>query len=128
MSMEFWDKVQKDISKSLKEGLQTIREKADELTGEGKRKYKEYELNSQIHRHMAELGAAVYALKKANKKTDDSPKIAELIKKIGKLEESLDKKKTTKKEKTPTKKKAAPKKKAAVKKKAAPKKKAATDK
>lgn len=119
--MEFWDKVQKDISKSLKEGLQTIKEKAGELTGEGKRKYKTYELNSQIHRHMAELGAAIYALKKTNKKIDDSTKVTDLIKKISKLEESLGKQETA-----ATKKKAAPKKKAPAKKKKAPAKKKKT--
>jgi len=83
--MEFWTRIQKDIGKSL----QTIRDKAGELTVEGKRKYKVYDLQSQIHKLMAELGAAVYALKDSSKNPAKTPKATALIGKIARLEEKL---------------------------------------
>ena len=87
--MEFWSRIQKDIGKNLREGLQTIREKADELTVEGKRKYKAYDLKSQIHKNMADLGAAVYSLKDSSQNPAKSPKVISLIGKVAKLEEKL---------------------------------------
>jgi len=87
--MEFWDRIQKDIGKSLKEGLKTIREKAGELTDEGKRKYGAYDLKSQIHKSMADLGAEIYALKKSNTNPLKTAKVESLIGKIAKLEKRL---------------------------------------
>jgi hypothetical protein len=87
--MEFWDRIQKDIGKNLKEGLRTIKDKAGELSEEGKRKYKIYDLQSQIHKLMAELGASVYALKDSGKNPVRTPKVSALLGKISKLEERL---------------------------------------
>lgn len=87
--MEFWDRIQKDIGKNLKEGLKTIKEKAGELTDEGKRKYGAYDLKSQIHKSMADLGAEVYTLKKSNTNPLKTPKVESLIGKIAKLEKRL---------------------------------------
>lgn len=87
--MDFWDRIQKDMGKNLKEGLQTIKSKAGELTDEGKRKYKVYDLQSQIHKLMAELGAAVYAQKGSSKNPSKTPKVTALFGRIAKLEEKL---------------------------------------
>ena len=87
--MEFWDRIQKDVSKSVKDGFKTIRVKAGELTDEGKKKLKSYDIKGQIHSHMAELGAAVYALKGSRQNPAASAKVKGLISKITKLEEKL---------------------------------------
>lgn len=108
--MEFWDKVQKDISKSFKDGIDVIKVKSTELTDEGKRRYKTYDIKSQIHKNMADLGATVYGLRKSKKNPLNEAKVTNLIKKISKMEDDLHKV-----ESTGTKKKA---KKKAVKKKA----------
>lgn len=105
--MEFWDRIQKDIGKNLKEGLKTIKEKADELTGEGKRKYMAYDIKSQIHKSMADLGAEVYSLKKTNENPLKTPKVESLIGKIAKLEKKLAEIEPSKATPKPTAKKAA---------------------
>jgi len=102
--MEFWDRIQKDIGKNLKDGLQTIRDKAGELSDEGKRKYRVYDLQSQIHKLMAELGAAVYALRGSSKNSVKAPKVTALISRIVKLEEKLAEIETGKPAKKPVKK------------------------
>jgi len=117
--MEFWNRIQKDIGKNLREGLQTIKEKAGELTGEGKRKYMAYDLKSQIHKTMADLGAAVYELKGSSNNPVKTPKVVSLIGKITKLEEKLSEIEPSKSAPKPAKKKTAkkaPKKKTARKK------------
>jgi len=117
--MEFWDRIQKDIGKNLKEGLKTIKEKAGELTDEGKRKYAAYDLKGQIHKTMADLGAEIYSLKNSNINPLKTPKVESLIGKIGKLGKKLAEIEPLKSAPKPAKKKTAKKaaKKKAVKKK-----------
>ena len=104
--MEFWDRIQKDIGKNLKEGLKTIKEKAGELTDEGKRKYAAYDLKGQVHKLMADLGAEVYSLKKSNINPLKTPKVEGLIGKIEKLEKKLTETESSKAALKPTTKKA----------------------
>lgn len=87
--MEFWERVQKDVSKGLRESFEVIKVKASELTDEGRKKYRVYDIKSHIHKHMAELGAALYSVKDTGKDPFSSTKITRLIKKISSLEEQL---------------------------------------
>lgn len=87
--MGFWEKVKKDIQKGFKEGITVVREKAGELTGEGKRKYKLLDLKSKVHKEMAELGGRVYSSKGKNPILDS--KVKTVIAKIKKLETQIEK-------------------------------------
>lgn len=87
--MEFWERVQKDVSKGLRDSFEVIRVKASELTDEGRKRYNVYDIKSHIHKHMAELGAALYSMKDSGKDPLASTKISRLINKISKLEEEL---------------------------------------
>ena len=87
--MEFWERVQKDVSKGLRESFEVIRVKASELPDEGRKRYNIYDIKSHIHKHMAELGAALYSMKDSGKDPLSSTKITRLIKKISKLEGEL---------------------------------------
>jgi hypothetical protein len=68
--MGFWDKVKGDVQKGLREGMAAIKEKAGELTDEGKRRYGLFELKSKVHKEMAELGGRVYGSKSKNPMLD----------------------------------------------------------
>ncbi|MCK4815395.1 hypothetical protein KA005_06465 [bacterium] len=87
--MDFWEKLQSDVSKGLKDGIHTLKEKAELLTDEGKKKYKAYDLKSKMHKHLAELGATVYSMHNQGKKPLASTKAKGLIEKIAKLEEQI---------------------------------------
>lgn len=65
--MSFWESVQKDLQKGLREGIEAFREgavylrkKAEILTDEGKRQFKLAELRSSVQKELTELGGAVY--------------------------------------------------------------------
>jgi hypothetical protein len=67
--MNFWDKVKKDLQTGVEESLAFVREgafvvrqKAEELTDEGKRRYRLYELQTRVQKEIAELGGKVYDL------------------------------------------------------------------
>jgi hypothetical protein len=121
--MALWEKVRNDAQKSLREGLNAIKLKAEELTGEGKRKYKLFEIKSKVHNAMADLGGKVYGLSAKKKNPLEDRGVKGIITRLKKMElqikklEKAGKKKPAKKK--PAKKKAARKK--AVKKKAAKK-------
>ena len=89
--MDFWEKLQSDVSKGLKDGIHTLKEKAELLTDEGKKKYKAYDLKSKMHKHLSELGATVYSMHNQGKKPLASTKAKGLIDKIAKLEEQITK-------------------------------------
>lgn len=84
--MDFWEKVKKDVSKGVKEGIATIREKAGELTEEGKKRYKIYELKAKAQKEIAELGGKVYDLSKKLKNPMADSKVKTALGKIKKLE------------------------------------------
>jgi uncharacterized protein YoxC len=112
--MTFWEKVKADVQKGFKEGLAAIREKAEELTEEGKKKYKLFELKSMVQKEMADLGGSVYKIR-AGVKNLDTAALAS-IGKIEKLEAQIEKLEGVPKKAAPKKagrKKAAPRKKAA---------------
>lgn len=98
--MNFWEKIQKDIKKNVKEGMSIIKEgsavvsqktrivaeRVGELTEEGKRKYKLFSLNMKVHDEFAKLGGRVYdlSLKAKNPKTDK--RVVAIITRINNLE------------------------------------------
>lgn len=98
--MDFWEKVKQDVQKGIKEGLvmfgegiTVVKAKAGELTEEGKRRLKIFELKTKVQREISELGGRVYGLsgKLKNPMLDKKAKaITSRIKKlemqIGKLE------------------------------------------
>lgn len=96
--MSFWEQVKKDLKKSskevmsaLKEGATVVKEKAGELTDEGKRKYNIYDLKSKVHKEIGELGGAVYDLSSKVKNPMLDTKVTAIISKIKKLELQISK-------------------------------------
>ena len=132
MAREFWDKVRGDIQKGYKESLGFLKSKTEELTEEGKKKYKVYEHKHKAHKQIAELGAMVYEIINKGGSVDKSDKVWASVEKIRKIEEQIDRleaqaqKKPAKKKATS--KKVAGKKKAAAKKKPVARKKPAAKK
>ncbi len=68
-AMNFWEKVKGDLQKGLEEGItyvmdsaSVVRKKAEELTEEGKRRYRLYELKTKVQKEISELGGKVYEL------------------------------------------------------------------
>ncbi len=67
--MTFWEKLKKDLEHGMKGGMDVIKsgaemvkEKAGELTEEGKKAYIIFSLKREARDQMAELGARVYLL------------------------------------------------------------------
>jgi len=65
--MEFWEKIRNDLEKGFKDGVHAVKEgaailkvKTGELTEEGKKRYKVFELKTKVEREIAELGGRVY--------------------------------------------------------------------
>ena len=127
-------KIKKDVKKGIdegiavfKEGANVVSEKVGELTAEGKRQYKIYDLKAKIHGQMTVLGGRVYEVLDGKKSpaADNGVKAAFVkIKKmeaqLQRLEGVMENKAASKKTAKPAVKKAAPKaaKKAPAKKKA----------
>lgn len=71
-----WQKMKKDIQKGWKEGVIAAKEgaivaqkKAGELTDEGKRRYKIYELKTRVYKKVYDLGERVHVLLSGRKKS-----------------------------------------------------------
>ncbi len=103
--MSFWEKVKKDVPKSFREGVEVIKLKAGQLTTEGRRQLKLFDLKNRVHKEMADLGGAVYTSKNTNPMAD--AKVKKILDKIKKLESDINK---LEKPKKPAKKKTAKKK------------------
>jgi hypothetical protein len=91
--MDFWEKVKRDIRKGIKEGIgivsegvTVVRQKADELTEEGKRRLKLFELQTKVQRETAELGGRVYDLSSKKKNPMLDSKVKAVVSRIKKLE------------------------------------------
>ena len=97
--MSFWEKIQKDMQKNIKEGLTIVKEgsvvvsqKIGELTEEGTRKYKLFSLNMKVQDEFAKLGGRVYDLGLKTKKNPMTDKKAvAVVAKINKLEDQITK-------------------------------------
>jgi dGTP triphosphohydrolase len=125
-------KLRKDIEEGIKQGIvyvekgvALVREKAEELTDEGKKQYRMYELKTKMQKDIGELGAKVYAQFSSVPPKSLSEEAQKLIDRIRKAEADLQKLEgasAAASEKASAKKKAAaPAKKPAAKKPAAPK-------
>ena len=110
--MNFWEKVKRDLKKGIegidldkirgevqlgvREGLKAVRkgttavkEKAEELTEEGKRRYKMFELRSKVRSWMTELGGRVYELSSKEKNPMLDMKVKLMVSRIRKLEAQI---------------------------------------
>ena len=95
--MNFWDKIQKDMKKNIKEGLEFMKEgstavsqRLEKLTEEGKKKYKIFNLNMKVQEEFAKLGGQVYDLTtKKSKNPMGNRKVNSIISKINKLETQI---------------------------------------
>jgi hypothetical protein len=117
-----FDKISKNLKKGMEEGIAVLKEganvvsvKMNELSAEGKRQYKIFNLNLKIQDQVNELGGITYAVLESGKSLDENKKIKAAFAKIKKLEWQLSKiggkriktaadKKPAKKEKVITKK------------------------
>lgn len=125
--MDFWNKIKSDVRRGIKEGVGLMREgasvmmeKAEELTEEGRKKLKLFELKTRVEREISELGGRVYDIKSTVKNPMTDSKVKAIIARTKKLETQIMKlesspKPTVKKAKPG---KAAPKRRAKVKSKA----------
>lgn len=118
-----FDKIKKDLKKGIEEGIAVVKEgavvvsqKVGELTAEGKRQYKMFDLKTKIQNYMAELGGRTYEILNNKKSPAADSKVKSVAARIKKLEEQLRKIEGEKEKKT------APKRKPATKAKATPKK------
>ena len=118
-----FDKIKKDVKKGIEEGIAAVKEgasvvseKMGELTAEGKRQYKMFDLKAKIQSQMTELGGRAYDVLDSKKSPAADSRVKAVYAKIKKLEEQLSKLERRRETKT-----AAPKKPAA-KAKATPKK------
>ena len=91
-----FDKVKKDVKKGIEEGIAVVKEgasivsgKMGELTAEGKRQYKMFDLRAKIQGQMTELGGRVYDLLDGKKSPAADSRIKAVFVKIKKLEEQL---------------------------------------
>lgn len=94
--MDFWQKIKSDVRKGIKEGIGIVREgvtvvktKAGELTEEGKRQLKIYELKTKVQREIAELGGKVYSLNSKMKNPMLDSKVKAVMGRIKKLEAQI---------------------------------------
>ncbi len=94
--MDFWNKIKSDIRKGLKEGLGLVREgasvvmeKAEELTEEGKKRLKLFELKTRVEREISELGGRVYDIRSTVKNPMLDSKVKAIIARTKKLEAQI---------------------------------------
>jgi len=94
--MNFWGKIKKDLQKEIKEGVAMVKEgaavvrkKAEELTEEGKRQYKIFELKRKVHEWITELGGKVYELSSKAKNPMSDTTVRLMVGRIKKLEAQI---------------------------------------
>jgi len=110
-----FDKIKKDVKKGIEEGIAVVKEgasvvsgKVGELTAEGKRQYRMYDLKAKIQSQMTVLGGRVYDVLDTKKNPTADSRVKAVYEKIKNLEAQLAKLEGGKEKKT-----AAPKKPAA---------------
>lgn len=108
--MNFWEKVKKDLQTGfkdsmevVKEGAAVVRKKTEELTDEGKRQYKVFDLKTKVHHEIAALGGKVHELSSKVKNPMLDSKVKAILARIKKIEAEITKlegKRKTAKKKT----------------------------
>lgn len=91
--MSFWTKIKKDIQKGfqdgillVKEGAAVVKEKAEVMTEEGKKRYKLYALKAKVQKEISDLGGKIYELSSRMRNPMGDKKVKDIIGKIKKLE------------------------------------------
>ena len=91
-----FDKIKKDVKKGIEEGIAVVKEgagvvsdKMGELTAEGKRQYKMFDLKSKIQTQMTVLGGRAYDVLDSKKSPAADSTVKAVYVKIMKLEEQL---------------------------------------
>jgi hypothetical protein len=91
--MDFWEKIKSDIQKGIKEGIGIVKEgaivvrtKAEELTEEGKKRLKVFELKTKVQKDLSELGGKVYALSAKGKNPLLDSKVKAVLARVKKAE------------------------------------------
>jgi hypothetical protein len=95
--MNFWEKIENDIKKNIKEGLDifmegsaTVSKKIELLTEEGKKKFKIFNLNTKVQDEFTKLGGQIYDLISKESKTPlANKKVTATIKRIKRLEKQI---------------------------------------
>jgi peptidoglycan hydrolase CwlO-like protein len=94
--MDFWERVKKDLQRGIKDGIGIVKEgvtivkaKAGELTEEGKKRLKIFELKTKVQREISELGGKVYDLSSKAKNPLFDRKVKAVIARIKKLEAQI---------------------------------------
>jgi polyhydroxyalkanoate synthesis regulator phasin len=94
--MSLWEKIKNDLQKGIeesmaviKEGSAAIKEKAGELTEEGKRRYKLFELKKEAHEYLAEFGGKIYDLASKVENPMLDTEVKAIMEKIKHLEEQI---------------------------------------
>ena len=92
------DKIRKDVKKGWAEGIAAVMQganvvslKMNELSEEGKRQYRMFDLHVQIKDQINELGGLAYTVLENGKSLDENKKMKAVYKKIKKLEWQLSK-------------------------------------
>ena len=93
-----FDKIKRDVKKGIEEGVATVMQgasivslKMNELSAEGKKQYKIFNLTVKIKDQLNELGDITYAVLDRRKSLDENKKIKAAFAKIKKLEWQLSK-------------------------------------
>ncbi len=96
--MDFWGKIKGDLQKQVEEGLtlvkegaSVVRKKAEELTEEGKKQYRLFELKSKVQREIAELGGRVYDISSKVKNPMLDSRVKAVMARIGRLQKEITK-------------------------------------
>ena len=91
-----FDKMRNNLKKGMEEGIAVLKEganvvsvKMNELSAEGKRQYKIFNLNLKIQDQINELGGMTYAILESGKSLDENKKIKAAFAKIKKLKWQL---------------------------------------
>jgi len=95
--MSFWERIKEDLKEGMKEGAETLKAgfevvkgKTGELTEQGIKKYKVYNLKNEVKDNMADLGARFYAMAKEDPKSVTDPQAVGIIEKISGLQEEIE--------------------------------------
>ena len=93
-----FDKIKKDVKKGIEEGIASVKaganvvsEKMAELSAEGKRQYKMFDLKAKIQSQMTVLGGRAYDVLDSKKSPAADSKVKATFVKIKKLENQLSK-------------------------------------
>ena len=96
--MDFWDKIKVDIQKGIKEGVGLVREgvsvvrdAAEELSEEGNKKLRLFELKTKVQKEISGLGGRVYDLRTKTKNPMSDSKVKAILSRIEKIEARIDK-------------------------------------